>query len=180
MPMVGIRGEMKMELADYGIHTEKSDIRAHVSVVAGKTYVFWTRLAVELCQSGKYTPKPGYQRGISTPTAMGYTIPWYEIPGIVPVGCRSIIEAQKFSEFDNTTVKGQKASKVVEHLIRAGWFPLPAMPIACEDVRIQHSGIDLIVQGSWRIQVKCDYNAGENGTGNLYLQIAERNPFGMR
>lgn len=25
------------------------------------------------------------------------------------------------------------------------------------------------------IQVKCDYEAGEQGTGNLYLQISEHN-----
>ncbi len=45
---------------------------------------------------------------------------------------------------------------------------------------MQIRGVDIVVRGQWRIQVKCDYDAGRgkdgSGTGNLFLQVAERNP----
>lgn len=168
------------ELVEYGIQTEDSDIRAHVSVAAGKVYVFPTKPAVALVQSGKYPAKPAWQPGISYPTAKGYVVPWRDIPNIVPVAASRFIGEQNFSSGDSTTTKGEKASNVVEKLIRLGWFPLAVMPIVSEDTEIQRSGIDIIVHGTWRIQVKCDYNAGEGGTGNLFLQVAERNPFGAK
>lgn len=182
--MVGILGGTRQmlpnDLVEYGIHTENSDIRAHVAVNAGRVYVFWTKFGVEVCKTGKYKLKEAYQPGVSYPTARGYLVPWYDIPGIVPIGARSIIEQQRFDENESTSVKGEKASRVVEWLLRAGWFPLPALPIVSDDIQIQRSGIDLIVRGSWRIQVKCDYRGGEGGTGNLFLQIEERNPFGAK
>ena len=40
-----------------------------------------------------------------------------------------------------------------------------------------NSGVKcIVVNGKWRIQVKCDYDAGPGGTGNLFLQTAECNP----
>lgn len=168
------------ELVEYGLPTEDSDIRAHVSVVAGKVYVFPTKPAAELCKNGKYPSKLAYQPGVSYATARGYVVPWMDIPNIVPVAASRFIGEQNFRESDSTSAKGEKAANVVEKLIRLGWFPLPVMPIVSEDTEIQRKGIDIIVEGTWRIQVKCDYRAGEGGTGNLYLQIAERNPFGAK
>ena len=57
------------ELVDYGIQTEDSDIRAHVSVVAGKVYVFPTKLAVALVKSGKYPERKAWQPGIPYPVS---------------------------------------------------------------------------------------------------------------
>lgn len=169
------------ELFDYGIQTEESDLRAHVSVVSGIVYVFPTMPAIKLCESGKYTAKPAWQPGVSYPTARGYVVPWREIPFIVPVNADVPILKQKFNERDSTTVKGRKATNVVAHLLRCGWFPLMgAIPKEPTTMEAQVKGIDLIVSGTWKIQVKCDWNAGENGTGNLYLQIAERNPLRMK
>lgn len=164
------------ELYEYGIQTEDSDIRAHVSVVSGKVYVFPTKPAVALCLSGRYPARQAWQPGISYPTAKGYIVPWRDIPNIVPVAASRFIKEQKFSNSDSTTLKGEKASNVVERLIRLGWFPLAVMPIVSQETELQRSGIDIIVHGTWRIQVKCDYNSGEGGTGNLFLQVAERNP----
>lgn len=168
------------ELVEYGIQTEKSDIRAHVSVAARQVYVFPTKSAVSLCMSGKYKSAPAYQPGIDYPTARGYIVPWRDIPNIVPLKADPFIAEQNFSKQDSTSVKGQKAANVVEKMIRVGWFSLAVMPIVSEDTNIQRDGIDIIVVGTWRIQVKCDYDAGENGTGNLFLQVAERNPFGAK
>lgn len=167
------------ELFEYGIQTEDSDIRAHVSVVARQVYVFPTKAAVALCMSGKYKAKPAWQPGISYPTAKGYVVPWRDIPNIVPLRAEWFIAEQNFCERDSTSVKGQKAANVVEKMIRLGWFPLAVMPIVSDETDIQRKGIDIIVSGTWRIQVKCDYRAGEGGTGNLYLQIAERNPLDL-
>jgi len=168
------------ELVDYGIQTEDSDIRAHVSVVAGKVYVFPTKLAVALVKSGKYPERKAWQPGIPYPTAKGYIIPWRDIPNIVPVAASKFIREQNFGSEDSTTLKGEKASNVVEGLVRLGWFPLAVLPIVSEDTEIQRRGIDIIVHCTWRIQVKCDFHAGEGGTGNLFLQVAERNPFGAK
>lgn len=177
-----MNGVAVQSLVDYGIHTEESDIRAHVCVIAGKTYVYQTRHGVSVCQSGKFPKKAGYQPGVEYATAMGYLVPWDKIPGIVPIPCKWLIDEMGFNETDSTSLKGQKASRVVERLIRIGWFPLPVVAEVATDVSIQHKGIDLIVSGKWRIQVKCDYKGGgdkSNGsrtTGNLYLQVAECNP----
>ena len=117
------------ELVDYGIQTEDSDIRAHVSVVAGKVYVFPTKLAVALVKSGKYPERKAWQPGIPYPTAKGYIIPWRDIPNIVPVAASKFIREQNFGSEDSTTLKGEKASNVVEGLVRLGWFPLAVLPI---------------------------------------------------
>lgn len=168
-------------LVEYGIQTEESDIRAHVCVLAGKTYVYQTRHGVAVCRSGKFPKKPGYQPGVEYATAVGYLVPWEQIPGIVPISSQWLIDKVSFSDKDSTTVKGNKASWVVEQLVRIGWFPLPVVAEVATDVSIQHKGIDLIVSGKWRIQVKCDYRGGgvklpNATTGNLYLQTAECNP----
>lgn len=167
-------------LVNYGIQTEESDIRAHVCVLAGKTYVYQTRHGVSVCKSGVFAKKPAYQPGVEYATAMGYIVPWNKIPGVVPINSLWLIDRAKFSEIESTTIKGQKASWVVEQLIRVGWFPLPVVAEVASETSIQHKGIDLIVSGKWRIQVKCDYKGGGDRTtgttGNLYLQVAECNP----
>lgn len=171
---------LNARLFDYGIQDEESDLRAHVSVVAGIVYVFPTKPVLALCCSGKYTPKPAWQPGVATPTASGYVIPWRDIPYIVPVNARPAIERENFIETESTTVKGRKAVNVVAYLLRCGWFPLMGVvPKEPETLEMQHKGVDLLVSGDWKIQVKCDWHAGEGGTGNLYIQIAERNPRGL-
>jgi len=48
-----------------------------------------------------------------------------------------------------------------------------------EQKDVQLRGTDILVACNKRIQVKCDYRSGKkpNGTGNLFLQKSERNPF---
>ena len=169
------------ELFNYGIQTEESDLRAHVSIVSNKVYVFPTKPAIELCKTGNYPSKLAWQPGVSYPTARGFVIPWNDIPFIVPVNAEIPILIQKFKEIDSTTVKGKKATNEVAWLLRRGWFPLMgAVPKEPTEMEAQVKGIDLIVSGIWKIQVKCDWKAGEGGSGNLYLQIAERNPKHMK
>lgn len=163
----------------YGIQNEQSDIRAHVGVLAGCVYVYRTADGIQAISGHNGKPKQAFQPGVDYATALGYPIPWKNIPRILAIPCRKLIEHYNILPTDTTSEKGVKASRVVESLIRSGYFPLPVKPEEVKSAVIQRQGIDLIVQGQWRIQVKCDYRAGEGHrecTGNLYLQIAELNP----
>lgn len=167
-------------LIAYGIQNEQSDIRAHVGVLSGKVYVYRTEDGLKAIETFDRKPRPASQPGVNFVTAYGFAVPWRDIPRIVAIPCKSLIDMHNIRESDSTSDKGDKAAQVVETLIRYGWFPLPVEPQSVTSASIQRQGVDLIVQGKWRIQVKCDFRAGdghEKCTGNLYLQIAERNPF---
>lgn len=171
-------------LVDYGIQTEQSDLRAHVCVAVGLVYVFRTADALRVMQAGiakgLYKPRQATQPGASGATAQGYAVPVADL-STVPIRAQHLIEAQAFNPQDSTTDKGRKAVAVVVELLGRGWFPLLSIRAQeSADARIQVSGVDLLVSGQWRIQVKCDFYGGSRpqGTGNLFLQTAERNPFG--
>lgn len=176
------------KLVDYGIQNEQSDIRAHVAVLAGKVYVYSTVKGLATLQAGIqqgiYTPRGAYtevgHRGEKLQTATGYAVPVADIKHMA-IDAAALIKLQNFAETDSTTVKGNKAVAVVQALLRHGLFPLPVSGEIVTDVHMQRSGLDVVVQGRWRIQVKCDWRAGSGApgcTGNLFLQTAECNPFG--
>lgn len=175
------------KLVDYGIQNEQSDLRAHVAVLAGRVYVYSTVKGLATLNDGLakglYQPRAVYtnvgHRG-QVQTATGYAVPVGHIKHVA-VDAADIIRAQEFKETDSTTAKGVKAQSVVEYLLRRGLFPLPVLAEIVRDVDMQRKGLDLVVRGTWRIQVKCDWRAGTGHpqcTGNLYLQTAECNPFG--
>ena len=173
-------------LVEHGIHTEQSDMRAHVCVNAGVVCVFPTRLAVDHIMASNYRALPAYStlpNGQRIVTAKGYAVPAKNLPRMTPVKATRLIEAAAFSERDSTSEKGDKAVWVVQQLLLIGWFPLPLDPQFVTDVDMQRRGMDIIVRANHRIEVKCDYKGGgtpgPNTTGNLYLQIAECNPLGM-
>jgi len=173
-------------LHEYGIQTEQSDLRAHVCPLVRRVYVYPTAEGRRALEAGGRRARPAYQPGVVGPTAMGYCVPPFAIRRCVAVEVRAQAwEAVAFSETDDTSAKGQKAVRFVAEMIRAGVFPLPyavgqldADPARAMQIR----GDDIIVDlGATRvhIQVKCDYRGGDvtlGGTGNLYLQVAERNP----
>lgn len=113
---------------------------------------------------------------------MGYLVPPSDIPGCIPIATRWMNDYVNFQETDSTTMKGDKAVKIVMKMIHIGWFALPVMALEVSDYILQREGLDVLVAGKWRIQVKCDYTGGEPAqikprvSGNLFLQIAERNP----
>lgn len=182
MKMVPSIGNVK--IVEYGIQTEDSDWRAHVCVNAGKVYVFPTKLAVQFIRKGNYRLVAVNTRigGREILTAHGHLIPALSLPRVVPVSARSIIDRAHFNDEDSTTIKGEKAVDVVQTLLRIGWFPLPWDTSIVEDIGMQRGGLDIVVSGSHKIQVKCDYEGGEpvksspRVTGNLFLQIDECNP----
>ncbi len=171
---------MNTELIDYGILEERSDIRAHVSPQTRRFYVFRTASMVELISREKYVPKPAYQTGYDSPTAMGYLVPVEDIPDLRVLQWRSTSWWLNFKESDSTSKKGAMAVWVVRELMRLGRFPLWFDGEEITDMRIDIQGTDIIVAGKWRVQVKCDWKAGvrkDGGSGNLYIQIQEANPF---
>lgn len=165
------------ELYPHGIQSEDSDLRAHVAVQAKMLYVFPTKDILPLLAA--YPLRKAFQPGVDAPTALGHCVPLGKIPKL-----RSLaISPQRLVGFHrhlSTSEKGAKAVAVVADFLRAGRFPLPANAYDVKDVDLQISGVDIIVKGTWKIQVKCDYDAGRGkdgtGTGNLFLQVAERNP----
>lgn len=168
------------KLVPYGIAEEQSDIRAHVSVVGRVVYVYPTVDCIATIDSKTYPKAPAYQKDIQT--AEGYLVPPDDITHLKRIQIPDIIMGvANFSEYDNTSLKGNKAVFVVKYLLRAGLFPLWTEPTLIDDVDMQVSGMDIIVKLNTRIQVKCDWKAGTEAgcTGNLYIQTAECNPFGM-
>jgi hypothetical protein len=88
---------------------------------------------------------------------------------------------QRFREDQSSTEKGKHAVDVAIEALRAGKFPLWVYDAReTEQTNLQIKGTDLMLTVQWKIQVKCDYWAGRGddgqGTGNLYLQVAELNP----
>lgn len=163
------------ELFEYGIQNEDSDIRAHVSVVNRTIYVFPTRNAVKAIAEKCPKEAPAYQNGIKGPTANGWPTPIKWIEDIREVKFHSWSGWNEFSPILSTSKKGQLAVRCVSEALKLGRFPLwikNAKEIA--DRTIQRRGTDILLFCQQKIQVKCDYRAGE--TGNLYLQKAERNP----
>jgi hypothetical protein len=155
-------------------------------VLTKKVYVFRTQAGVDAINTGKYN-----QPFVRTPvngkrviTAQGYAVPISGIVGIESVEIPDSWFAKlDIRENESTSMKGAKAIKVVKGLLNKGWFPLlPVTVTEVDDTHLQISGTDIHVdlQVKVSIQVKCDYKGGlpkPPGTGNLFLQTAECNPF---
>lgn len=174
------------ELVQYGIQNEQSDVRAHVCPLVRRVYVYPTSEGRRAVESGNWPKRQGFQRGVVGHTAEGYLVPPSAIPRCLAIAVRDVAwDAVDFRESDTTSAKGKKATRLVAEMVRAGIFPIP---LAVENLNaapprhLEIDGDDIIVDfgaGRVRIQVKCDYRGGDvalGGTGNLFLQVAERNP----
>lgn len=166
---------MSAELFDSGIHTENSDIRAHVSVVGRCIYVFPTLngiAAMEACEDVRSAGQPG----VVGVTALGKVVPWRSIEGIRQLQFVSWPKWEEFREDMTTSQKGSLAVECVIASMRIGRFPFWLNATEDQRQNIQIKGTDIVVFCKKKIQVKCDWKAGEGGTGNIYLQFSERNP----
>lgn len=176
------------KLVEHGIQTEQSDLRAHVCPVACKVYVYPTKRGLEAIESERFPSVSGFQEGIKTATAKGYLVPPFEIKECIAIALRDEVwDYLRFSEQDTLPQKGKKAERLVIQMLKRGLFPIPALPASVTDKDIQIRGADIIIKAGKLtkddivIQVKCDYKGGaksDGGTGNLYLQTKECNPFG--
>ena len=162
------------ELFEYGIHTEDSDIRAHVSGVDKTVYVFRTRNGVSAIEKNNPPLRNAGQPGVKGPTAEGWLVRLEWVDDLRRLIFHSWPLWDELSRATSTTDKGRLAVECVLDTMRKGRFPF--WIDASEDDRenVQRKGTDILIFARKRVQVKCDYRAGE--TGNLFLQRAERNP----
>jgi hypothetical protein len=174
---------MNGELFAYGILTEASDIRAHVSVVNRTIYVFQTRFGVAAIEAYAPPLREARQPGVTGVTARGWLVNIDWIADLRRVRFWSWSGWDAFAdERLSTSQKGALAVQCVLRVMQLGRFPfwLDAM----EDTRdyIQIAGTDVLVFCKKRVQVKCDARSGDRprGTGHLFLQQAERNPLKRR
>jgi hypothetical protein len=168
----------ELKLCDYGIMQEKSDIRAHVGVVARCVFVYRTREGVALLLSGKYELRPAYQPGVEGPTAWGAPVPVSHFKDIRRLRVSGWPQFEGWTETLCPTEKGRRAVDVVVSLLARGRFPLWVTTQEDSRQSVQIKGADIVVFANQKIQVKCDYRAGDapGCSGNLYLQTRERNP----
>jgi hypothetical protein len=173
-------------LVEYGIQTEGSQLRAHVCPVARRVYVYPTECGVAAIETGGHMEVDGYQAGVEGRTAQGYLVPPFAIARCVALAVNERVwERLAFAEGDSLVEKGRKAARLVAAMVREGLFPLPAAAEEVAEEALQIRGADIVVRGAWGeegvvIQVKCDYEGGEKalgGSGYLFLQVRERNPF---
>src|SRR3990172_12080242 len=104
-----------MSLIEYGIQTEQSDMRAHVSPFNAMVYLFPTHCGVLAI---KNRPQKSNAHTGQMVTAKGYPVPIKEIQNIKPIPIpQDILESAKFSEDDASSVKGNKAVFVVKEML---------------------------------------------------------------
>ena len=166
------------ELFEYGIQTEASDVRAHVSVVNATIYVFPTRCGIEAITRERPPLRPAFQDGVAGATAEGWLVKMDWIEDLRRVKFYSWDGWKDFTERLSTSQKGVLAVRCVIDSMKRGRFPFWLDASEDEREHVQVKGTDILVFCKKRVQVKCDYRGGDGplGTGNLFLQKAERNP----
>lgn len=164
----------------YGIEEEQSDIRAHVSLPGRLVTVYRTADMVDLICTKSYRQKTATQPGVEFPTALGWLVP---IEDILP---QYVMRSESFPwerwdhEAMDCSQKGEMAVKCVRAAILANKFPMWVCGHVNGDKELDIKGTDIIVSAKRRIQVKYDapaYPRSEGGTGNLFIQSHECNPF---
>jgi hypothetical protein len=162
------------DLFEHGIHTENSDIRAHVSASDRAVYVFQTLEGVRAIE--RYHPplKDAGQDGVIGRTAMGWLVRLQWIKDLRRLRFESWERWTVFATKLNTSEKGRLAVDCVIRLLALGRFPLWIDAAESDREEVQIKGTDILVFARKKIQVKCDMRIGV--TGNLFLQKAERNP----
>lgn len=165
-------------LHEYGIHQEDSDYRVHVCFKEGYFYIYQTKNCIEALNSGSYPRRPGFQSGCEYRTSEGYLVPPDDIPGIFRRKIPEILLSRvSCKSTDSTTDKGKKAVEVVKTALQQGGFPVEFLAEEVENRSLQILGLDIVACCKIKIQVKCDYNGGRDASGNLFIQVAEINPF---
>jgi hypothetical protein len=170
----------EMNLIEHGILQDESDYRIHVGFVVGAVYVFPTANGKTAVHSGKYRIVNAFQPGCPSPTSQGVVVPWQELAEckevLIPPG---MIQAANCRRSDHTSTKGYWATVIVSLMQTCGMIPIEMSPVIVNDKALQIRGVDLQMKPI-SIQIKCDFCCGSRdrrGTGNIYLETHERNPF---
>lgn len=175
------------KLVEYGIQNESSDLRIHVCVIVKKICVFPIeigRLITQRAEVFKLRERPAYTDGIVT--ARGFLCPWDLMPLLewidIPDDIMRKVAFESSPQRETTSSKGRKAVLIVTEMLKLHLIPISQSILEIDDADLQISGTDILVSTKVKIQVKCDWNAGQKelgGTGNLYLQTFECNPYGQ-
>ncbi len=168
-------------LIEYGIQNEASDFRVHVGYLTQYLYVFPTEAARRyLTTNHGIEVRAASQNGIVT--AKGFPVPISHIEGLVDILIPMDIYL-KYPILEKgmlTDTKGKLATSITVDMLERNLIPLPIQVDLTEDKALQISGTDIIIHSKLRLQVKCDFKAGHrkyHGTGNVFLQVEECNPY---
>jgi len=171
------------QLIEYGIRTEQSDYRAHVCFKVKHVYLFETKRGVEVIDNNNYKVVGVWTKGIKT--AEGHAVPLGDLEH-KSVKIPEELAGNDPGDTQDLYAKGRKgraATDIVCGMLTKGIIPLPHIAKEVCEKDLQLSGCDIItISQELRIQVKCDYKGGDKhlgGSGNLFLQTKECNPFGI-
>lgn len=163
----------------YGIATEQSDIRVHVSVCTDVAFVFETEAMRTFLadNQGLFRDVPAYQPRVKGATARGLLVPVWLCGFVEAVSYEGHVDVKPSPNW-STSEKGSWAASVVASLAQRGRLPLYIRNASEHWSRsVQISGTDVIVSEAFRIQTKCDWKSCPDG--NLFIQTHEINPLGM-
>lgn len=170
------------KLVEYGIQNEKSDLRVHVCAKIGRVYYYPTASGQVQIKEKEYRKVPARTRGIVT--AEGYLVPPQDIQGCkggtIPLFLLEESGIQLLPEKGRQHEKGEAAVFITKNLLKSGDIKIPHIVKEITDLDMQVSGTDIFVKTEIKIQVKCDFKGGpkaHGGTGNLFLQVSECNPY---
>jgi len=172
-------GQLKL----YGIHNDESEIQVHVCPPIRRVYTFRSGVALDLVVTRRFRAKRAHINKILT--GYGYLVP----PRLIP-GCQQTKLPEVWWQASGIleelgrhrqSQKGSKAELLVRWALREGMLAIPVQAERVRALQEQIRGVDLKTLPS-DVQVKCDWPGGPlayGGTGHLYLQVAEANPYGI-
>lgn len=169
-------------MTEHGIQTEKADFFVHVCPQAGEIYVYRREAGLRAIESGDFRKVNGYQKGCDYATSEGYLVPPDAIAGCQSIPLPNYVSV-KFLPDDPIEERGRKATTMALMAIGLGDLLLNGNHCSSArfivDVTLQKKGIDIVTDEGFTVQVKCDYKGGRRpgGSGNLFLQVGEVNPF---
>lgn len=175
--------EVTRGLYYYGIQSEKAYLRAHVGVLAKTLFVFERKPAVVLILSVEYPWVFSRQDGVEGYHGIGYLVP----PGDLRQVWTCPLEEEwllGFTEGMDTTIAGRRAEEIVKRCFESGRMGSPKKLEFQEGRQKQIFGADFKMERTGDlIEAKLDYRSSliahtpqDRCTGNLFLQVWERNP----
>jgi hypothetical protein len=162
-------------LSPYGIQNDQSDWRAHVGVL--NQAIYWFRTAVGAAAAQLHGRLISInQPGVDGVAATGWMTDMPRIEGLIVMPFPEWPHWGRFDQRASTSTKGDLAFQCVMDLERQRG--IAARQVV--DLAEQIAGFDFVLPNGERVQVKCDWRAGDppKGSGSLCLQRSERNPLG--
>jgi len=179
--------QTQKDMIAYGIQNEESDLRVHVCPLIKRVYIFPTEEGRKAIKNNDFELVQGYQQNYNEATSEGYLGSPDKIKKCAEVKIRNIAwKHVKFNENEDTSQKGEKATRLVKNMLINGLLPLPLESKIIKNKDLQLKGTDILIKKNalkhdkLLLQIKCDYKGGRKelgGTGHLFLQTAEKNPF---